>query len=98
MALVSCPDCGKQISDQASACNQCGRPLKADLMGSPSAGSADSVTTGRQRSKLRGDMGQAIAFLGIMVAVFVGMAFGATLGFVTALVFIGLGIYVSYSS
>lgn len=27
MALVSCADCGREISDQASACPQCGRPL-----------------------------------------------------------------------
>ena len=27
MALISCPECGKQISDQASACIHCGYPL-----------------------------------------------------------------------
>src|SRR5688572_28938386 len=26
MALVTCPDCGKSISDAASACVHCGRP------------------------------------------------------------------------
>jgi zinc-ribbon domain len=26
MALVTCPDCGKEISDQAPACPSCGRP------------------------------------------------------------------------
>jgi hypothetical protein len=25
-ALISCPDCGKQISRKASACPHCGRP------------------------------------------------------------------------
>ncbi len=29
MALVTCPDCGKKHSDQASACPQCGRPNAA---------------------------------------------------------------------
>lgn len=29
MALVTCPDCGTQISDQAPACPKCGRPLQA---------------------------------------------------------------------
>ena len=29
MALVTCPDCGKEISDQAPACPNCGRPAAA---------------------------------------------------------------------
>jgi type IV pilus assembly protein PilA len=29
MALVSCPDCGTQVSDQAPACPKCARPLHA---------------------------------------------------------------------
>lgn len=28
MALITCPDCGKQVSDMAPACPNCGRPLK----------------------------------------------------------------------
>jgi len=28
MALISCPDCAKQVSDQASACPFCGFPIK----------------------------------------------------------------------
>jgi len=28
MALVICPDCKKQISDQAEKCIGCGRPMK----------------------------------------------------------------------
>jgi hypothetical protein len=27
MALVNCPECGKEISDQASACPGCGKPM-----------------------------------------------------------------------
>lgn len=27
MALIQCPDCGKQISDLASVCIHCGRPM-----------------------------------------------------------------------
>ena len=29
MALVACPDCGTQVSDQAPACPKCARPLRA---------------------------------------------------------------------
>lgn len=28
MALITCPDCQKQISDQAPACPHCGRPAQ----------------------------------------------------------------------
>jgi hypothetical protein len=27
MTLIACPDCGKQVSDQAPACIHCGKPL-----------------------------------------------------------------------
>lgn len=27
MAIVSCPECGKQVSDRASACPNCGCPI-----------------------------------------------------------------------
>lgn len=27
VALISCPECGRQISDQAGACPQCGMPV-----------------------------------------------------------------------
>jgi uncharacterized paraquat-inducible protein A len=29
MALIACPDCEEQFSDQAKACPNCGRPSKA---------------------------------------------------------------------
>ena len=29
MALIDCPDCGKQVSDQASACPACAHPIRA---------------------------------------------------------------------
>jgi len=30
MALISCPECGKEISDKAQACPNCGTPIKKD--------------------------------------------------------------------
>lgn len=27
MALINCPDCGTEISDQAPRCGACGRPV-----------------------------------------------------------------------
>src|SRR5215218_455409 len=32
MALVSCPDCGAQVSDTAIVCVQCGFPLRCDAL------------------------------------------------------------------
>lgn len=29
MALSRCPDCGKDVSDQANSCPNCGHPIKA---------------------------------------------------------------------
>ncbi len=29
MALINCPDCGKEVSDIAPACPNCGRAIKA---------------------------------------------------------------------
>jgi len=28
MALIKCPDCGKEMSDQAASCLNCGHPIK----------------------------------------------------------------------
>ncbi len=33
MALISCNECSKQISDKATACPQCGYPLKQPTKG-----------------------------------------------------------------
>lgn len=30
MGLIACPDCGKDVSDRAAACNGCGAPIEAD--------------------------------------------------------------------
>jgi hypothetical protein len=29
LALIDCPDCGKQVSDRAASCLQCGAPIAA---------------------------------------------------------------------
>jgi len=38
MPLVSCPDCGRQVSTAAAACPQCNRPLGAQAALAPPAG------------------------------------------------------------
>jgi uncharacterized membrane protein YvbJ len=96
MALITCPDCGKQVSEQAAACIGCGRPLKADLAKNPSAGSSEAVKKGAQRSKLRTDLGQAIAFVGLTIAVIVGIVGSPLVGWLFALVALGLAIWITY--
>jgi len=31
MALITCPECGKQVSSQAAACIHCGCPIPSDM-------------------------------------------------------------------
>lgn len=31
MALIKCPECGKEVSDQADSCPNCGFPIKKQL-------------------------------------------------------------------
>ena len=35
MALIACPDCGREVSDAAPACIHCGRPLGALVVSGP---------------------------------------------------------------
>ena len=45
MALIKCPDCGKDISTEALACPSCGRPVKSGQGSwSPHSGTAQSAT------------------------------------------------------
>ena len=99
MGLVTCPDCAKEVSDQAAACIHCGRPLSADVVQKPAAGSAEAAKTGRQRSKLRNDLGNAVGLVGFAAAVVIGIASGSlAIGFVLAIAAIGLGLWIAYGS
>ena len=49
MALINCPECGKQVSDTAAACPNCGAPVGSE---SQSAGAA-LVTTQETSKKLK---------------------------------------------
>jgi len=31
MALIKCPECGKEVSENAASCPNCGRPIKATM-------------------------------------------------------------------
>ena len=42
MALVTCPDCKREVSDQAPVCPGCGRPMKP-VSSSPPESDRDAV-------------------------------------------------------
>ena len=99
MGLISCPDCEKEVSDSAAACIHCGRPLSADLTDKPAAGSAQAAKMGRQRSKFRNDLGNAVGAIGFVLGLVVGvMAGNLLLGLGLAVAGILFGIWIAYGS
>lgn len=65
MALIDCPECGKQISDKAQECNSCGCPIEA---AKESGGSGANLTTIQGTSK-RLKMHTLLASLTLIVGV-----------------------------
>lgn len=101
MALVNCPDCGKQISAVAPTCISCGRPMSAavpprPVLSAPGPLTHEAVKKGVQRSKLRNDLGSGFALIGLPAAIVVGMIWGAGAGWVTAIVVLGLAAWITY--
>jgi zinc-ribbon domain len=76
MALVSCPDCGAQVSDSAVVCAQCGFPLRRDVLAHASAG--------RGRGPGGGGSGSSAAKI-IIALVVAGVGGIVVLGIVAAL-------------
>lgn len=68
MALISCPECKKEISDKASSCPSCGAPISNK--NTNSAGSSHTSVT-RTGAKWEG-----IGFLLIVGGMIYGMATG----------------------
>ena len=94
MGLIQCPDCGKQVSDQATACIHCGRPLAKSLRHSVSS---TDVKTGTQRAKWRYEAGNTIGLIGVIASLFVMMS-SFPLGILLFLVSAGFGLWLAYFS
>ncbi len=58
MALVKCPDCGKEVSDAAPACPGCGRPMAAG----PAAAAAAAAPPAKPKSVFSGVLLALIVF------------------------------------
>jgi uncharacterized membrane protein YvbJ len=97
MPLINCPDCGKEVSDQAESCNNCGRPIAKRSDSLDVEQDAKANKKGNQSAYLRYSLGHAITLLGVIVGLPVGMAAGALYGFAIFVVALALGIIVQYS-
>jgi uncharacterized membrane protein YvbJ len=53
MALINCPECDKQISDQSAHCLHCGYPIAA---GDPTSSQESAVTTQLTAKKFKAVM------------------------------------------
>ena len=50
MALISCVECGKKVSDMAKACNECGFPISDYVHVAGGAALVDDTETGSAES------------------------------------------------
>ena len=66
MALIRCPECGKEISDKAEACPNCGYPIVG-------LGKAKRTTNEIMKTSLLADIGFTV--LGIICAIFAFVAY-----------------------
>lgn len=77
MALIKCPECGKEISDQAASCPNCGCPMKETNSdsGSNNSGKKIEISIKKPDVKLnkrtKGILGGVIVCLVILIGVII---------------------------
>lgn len=52
MALITCPECGREVSDKAAACPYCGNPLKENPETEMST-KVDAVSAAQKKNYLK---------------------------------------------
>ncbi|KTG17751.1 MULTISPECIES: zinc ribbon domain-containing protein [unclassified Guyparkeria] len=82
MAMMECPECGKEVSDKAAACPNCGAPIAAPP---PKAARPGREPDGVSRSTRSGGAWEAIGFLLIVAGMLIGMAGNGGLGWALGL-------------
>ena len=105
MGLITCPDCGKDVSDRAPACPHCGAPSgEPSDTGKPQKVVVDDGTYAAGQEAGRGCMlfftSAPMAFVIFFVAWFVGCAYladrtGAYQEGVTPSLWLGFGLFVA---
>ena len=66
MALIKCPDCGKEVSDVAPACPNCGRPI-AQQQNKRSFRKTQTIQMTAKRFKVAKLVGLFLLLLGFFV-------------------------------
>ncbi|GHT51473.1 hypothetical protein AGMMS49982_09000 [Bacteroidia bacterium] len=67
MALINCPECGKQVSDKARKCPQCGCPIRDTV----DDGQVSNATTQIENESPKASLGERLgaSFLEGLIAV-----------------------------
>jgi len=85
MGLINCSECGKEVSDKAAACQNCGAPIAIKDAVTLDPKSHTKVT--RTGAKWEG-IGFVLILVGITTAIAANGIFGGILAFVGFVVFI----------
>lgn len=80
MALIKCTECGKEISDKATTCPNCGAPVNAEgastQESTPNVSSISHASTKPKKEKKKGScLMTAIKILGIIIILFIVLSF-----------------------
>ena len=94
MALIKCPECGKEISDKSKQCIHCGFPLEL-LPPQPAESDRVPLVTFVRRSCVGGIVSFGIVLEIIYPAIIVGLCFMGSSGYVMA-AFFG-AVYLAFS-
>ena len=89
MALIACPECGKEVSDKAAACPYCGNPLKENPETEMST-KADAVSAAQKKNYFKWSLLLWPLYVAEMIVfVFVQLALGLN-GKIEEIVYLGI--------
>ena len=92
MALIKCPDCGREVSDRADKCPSCASPLNQDV-----PASSLTVKSGTQRASASYDIGGGVGLAGFIGALVIGYMVGSFwVGLVLAIVALTAGVVIQF--
>lgn len=92
MALIKCPDCGREVSSRADKCPNCSYPLNQDI-----PAHSETVKSGTQRASASYDIGGGVGLAGFIGAIVVGYIVGSFwVGLVLAIAALLAGVYLQF--